>query len=103
MKDKPAPDSLVLRDQAGRRQFIRTGSAFLLAGSGAVLTDRARADECDRAPTPGQTKQPGNGSDSDAGDNADPIGCGRRQETPKISSLDQRQPGSPVDVVRVKS
>lgn len=103
MHDDDTPDALVLRDSAGRRQFIRTGSAFLLAGGATLMGRHVRADDCDRAPAPGQQKQAGNGSDSDAGDNADPIGCGRRQETPKISALEQRLPGVAVDVVRAKS
>ncbi|MFK7855284.1 MAG: hypothetical protein AB8B79_14270 [Granulosicoccus sp.] len=97
MEEKTCTDALVVHDRAGRRRFIRTGSAFLLTG-GLVATvgNGALASECDRGRGQGAgQKKPedaGNGSDSDSGANGDPIGCGRRyHEKPKISM------SSPID------
>lgn len=91
MKEQAEADALIVHDRAGRRRFIRTGSAFLLTGGLATtLGNGALASECDRSRGQGAgQKRPedaGNGSDSDAGANGDPIGCGRRyHEKPKIS------------------
>lgn len=102
MKDKHAADpdlassdSIIITDRAARRRFIRTGSAFLLGGAtvGASLgaTSQALAADCDQNRGEKKPEHAGNGSDSDSGAGADPLGCGRRhQEKPKLSQLPTR-------------
>jgi len=106
---KPLPeDSITVRDQASRRRFIRSGTAFLIAGGALSVGQAVRADECDRARSAGpdeeNPKQAGNGSDSDSGAGSDPSGCGRNPDQPKISST---TPNSDVDrplqVARIKA
>ena len=88
-------DNVIIHDKADRRQFIRRGAAFvataglLTAGS----TRTALAADCDQGGPGGEKPEHGgNGSDSDAGEGADPTGCGKnQQEQPKIS---QRSHGS---------
>lgn len=82
-----ASDAIVIYDRSSRRRFIRTGAAFLLAGGAVARSSQTLAGDCDRAPDENNPKQAGNGSDSDAGANADPEGCGRRQDKPKITRL----------------
>lgn len=88
---KNEKDSISVRDRASRRKFIRSGAAFL-AAAGTVSGSRVvYGDDCDRAQ--GAEKSPGQpGSDSDAGENSDPAGCGR-QEPPKITRRN-RSPGT---------
>ena len=85
-----AAEEIVVRDGGGRRRFMRTGAALLLAGGGAAITRPVLADDCDRAAYGGgDTKAPKqaiSGSDSDAGEGADPAGCGRRREDPPAIS-----------------
>jgi len=70
-------DKIIEHDQQGRRTLIRNGAAMLLAGSAMSVTGAAFGADCDRAAESGEEKKPGNGSDSDVGDNADRSGCGR--------------------------
>ncbi|OED42803.1 hypothetical protein AB833_05585 [Chromatiales bacterium (ex Bugula neritina AB1)] len=66
-------DSLLVRDRLSRRRFIRSGSAFLLAGSAAIATSAVRADDCDRMSKEELAKTC---YDNDSGDNTDPkAGC----------------------------
>ncbi len=96
----PVKDSMVVQDRSGRRKFIRTGSAFLLAGGSLAHLHSAYGDECDRVPDEKNPKQAGNGSDSDEGAEADAPGCGR-QNNPKITRLQQpKESVSPVKVVK---
>ncbi len=82
---KKNKDAVVVRDSAGRRTLLREGAALLLAGSALSAAGSAYGDDCDRSQQPGETKTPGNGTDSDAGDTADRQGCGRADA--QISSL----------------
>ena len=97
MEEKTDTDAVIVHDRAGRRRFIRAGSAFLLTtGAAATVGNRALASECDRGRGQGAgQKKPedaGNGSDSDSGPSGDPIGCGRRyHEKPKISMTSPEQ------------
>ena len=86
-----AAEEIVVRDGGGRRRFMRSGAALLLAGGGAAVMARpVLADDCDRAAYGGgdakAPKQAISGSDSDAGEGADPAGCGRRREDPPAIS-----------------
>lgn len=97
VEEKTDIDAVVVHDRAGRRRFIRSGSAFLLtSGAVATLGNDAFASECDRGRGQGAgEKTPedaGNGSDSDSGASGDPVGCGRRyHEKPKISMKSPEQ------------
>lgn len=74
-----------VRDKAGRRRFIRSGAALVVA-AGAVASRPAFAD-CDQSGE-GQNKpeHAGNGSDNDQGAGSDALGCGRQhKEKPKLS------------------
>jgi hypothetical protein len=94
MSQKKASDnqhagSIVVRDRSNRRRFMQQGAAFMaVAGIAAASGSRqALAADCDRGAA-GEKKpeHAGNGSDSDTGASADPLGCGRRhEEKPKIS------------------
>lgn len=81
---------LSVRDSKGRRKFIRQGAAVLLAGGGVIASGAAFGDDCDRGAASGEKKIAGNGSDSDAGDSADPTGCGKRD--PQISRKNNSTP-----------
>lgn len=101
-------DTIVIYDRSGRRRFIRNGAAFLLTGGAIVSAGPTLAADCDNAPAPSEKipKQAGNGSDADAGANADPQGCGRRKDKPKITRLhdteeSQGQTGKAVKIVTV--
>lgn len=88
-------DSVVVHDKAERRRFIRQGAAFIASvGTAGLATSRqALAADCDRDGS-GENKpeHAGNGSDSDTGAGADPLGCGRKYEDkPKISRADPSQ------------
>lgn len=108
----PAEDTaagLIVRDGSDRRQFLKIGAGYLLAGGAVVATPAALAADCDHGGVGSGSekapKQAQSGSDSDAGAEADPAGCGRRRhDTPKISRLDDDlPPGSrSVSVVRVR-
>jgi len=102
-----AEDALTVLDRSGRRQFIRRGAAFVTAGgvAGSLLTTsgNAYADDCDRNAGAEKNAQIPN-SDSDSGASADPAGCGREPEKPKISQqLNPVAPGdrSPVGKIKV--
>lgn len=91
MSEKDLADSVVIHDSANRRRFMRRGAAFVAAASAVTLSmsRSALASECDRGGS-GEKKpeHAGNGSDSDTGSNADPMGCGRNyNEKPKLSHL----------------
>lgn len=87
-KDESTTDGVVVRDRSSRRTFMRRGAAFV-AVAGAVSTSSMRsalAADCDRGGPGGEKPEyGGNGSDTDTGANADPTGCGRNPEKPKIS------------------
>ena len=89
--DNGTTDSLVIYDRTSRRQFIRTGTAFVLAGGSAAFSHASLASDCDRAGNENKPKQAGNGSDSDSGSEADPEGCGRNKDKPKITRYRSRQ------------
>ena len=98
-------DEIIIHDRADRRRFMRTGAAFVaVAGVMATSGRSALAADCDRG-GPGGEKPAngGNGSDSDTGDNADPTGCGRNQEEPKISQRGpSTQPGKAEKILVAK-
>ncbi len=80
--DTKKPDTVVIDDPSGRRRFIRTGAAFVLAASSVASAqeDELRVD-CDRQGM-GEAKDANqSGSDSDSGANADRPGCGTRKPT----------------------
>lgn len=79
----PEKDAITVVDRSRRRRFIRTGAAFVLTGAAAAKSGNVFADDCDR--NAGEKNAQAPGSDSDAGEGADPTGCGRRPP-PKISS-----------------
>lgn len=82
---EPDNETVIVRDRASRRQFIRRGAAFVAVGGLMTnVTQTAYADDCDRNQGEGKNAQ-APGSDSDAGESADPTGCGK-QPAPKISS-----------------
>ena len=87
-KDDNTTDGVVVRDRASRRTFMRRGAVFV-AVAGAVSTSSMRsalASDCDRGGPGGEKPEhAGNGSDADTGASADPTGCGRRYDKPKIS------------------
>ena len=88
MSTEKVSDNVIVEDGAGRRRFMRRGATFVaVAGAAATSVGRsALASDCDRGGPGGEKPEyAGNGSDSDKGANADPTGCGRRQEAPKIS------------------
>lgn len=72
---KKTEDKIVVQNREGRRTILRDGAALILAGTTSSFASTVLGDECDRRS--GGEKTPGNGSDSDAGDNADRPGCGR--------------------------
>lgn len=82
-------DAISIRDRASRRRFVRRGAAFaaVLGSTTFIASQSALAADCDSGGPGGKKPEHGwNGSDSDAGANADPTGCGRqRDERPKIS------------------
>ncbi len=95
MKDKSSPqhgspDPVIVHDRPGRRpgrrQFIRSGAALLFAGG--VVSKPALAD-CDSGGNGGEKKPGQAGSDSDSGTSADPAGCGKRPEKPKLTRRQQ--------------
>jgi len=85
------PDIIVSADSSGRRRFIRTGSAFLIAASTAAHSqgdDVPARSDCDQSGT-GEAKNPqASMSDSDSGANADRQGCGTKK-TPAITKWGQ--------------
>jgi len=94
--DKHLTQEVVERDINGRRTLIREGAALLLAGTAMSVSGVAFGDECDRARESAEPKKPGNGSDADAGDSADPSGCGKgaaqissviNKSTPRVAKV----------------
>lgn len=81
--DASETDILTVQDRAGRRQFIRRGAAFVAAGGLVSTTGNAYADDCDR--NAGEKNAQAPNTDSDSGVGADPTGCGREPDKPKIS------------------
>jgi hypothetical protein len=81
---KKTKDVVVVHDGAGRRTLLREGAALLLAGSTLSAAGSAYAD-CDQSLQSGESKTPGEGTDSDSGDTADRQGCGRAKA--QISSV----------------
>ncbi|MBX2835226.1 MAG: hypothetical protein KTR35_00145 [Gammaproteobacteria bacterium] len=90
-------DTVIVHTGSGRRKFIRRGAALLVAGGAISATGSTFADDCDRAA--GEKKVAGNGSDSDAGEGADPTGCGKR--TPQISQQKQQILTKPAAKIKV--
>jgi len=82
-------DNVVVVDNAGRRRFMRVGAAFVLASSATATTHAQQESQflvadCDGYGN-GEEKNPEvAGNDSDAGAEADRVGCGR-QDPPAIS------------------
>lgn len=79
-------DSVIVVDNTGRRRFIRAGAALLLAGGAAHAQQESEllVADCDGYGS-GEEKNPEvAGNDSDAGAEADRVGCGR-QDPPAIS------------------
>lgn len=75
-------DTVVVDDKNGRRQFIRTGAAFLLAASTSVNSQEEgefRSD-CDSQGGVASKNPDEAGSDSDSGNTADRPGCGRKKQ-----------------------
>lgn len=89
MSVRKKADDIIIQDSSERRRFIRRGAAFVaVVGSAMTASTRsALASDCDNGGPGGEKPEHGgNGSDSDAGANADPTGCGRkRDEKPKLS------------------
>ena len=100
-------DELTVHNRRGRRQFIRRGASFVAAGgvigAGVLGTPgKAYAADCDRNGTENKEGTPG--SDSDTGASADPAGCGREPEKPKISQhLTPDQPSERAAVEKIKA
>ena len=94
MSRKLQADTIVVRYRASRRQFMRAGAGFLLAGGTLAAARNVRAADCDRARQGGQASQ-----DQDTGENADPKGCQSRN----IISENQPERTSPVQVTRIKA
>ena len=74
-------DTVVVDDKNGRRRFIRTGAAFLLAaGTGATAQEEGEfRSDCDSQGGVSGKDPEVAGSDSDSGDTADRPGCGRKK------------------------
>ncbi len=75
-------DTVVVQDKNGRRRFIRTGAAFLLAGAAGVSAqeeDDVFRSDCDSQGGGGPKNPDMAGSDSDSGASADRPGCGRKK------------------------
>lgn len=97
-------DKIISRDGSGRREFIRTGAALLLAGGASAAraqeTESLRVD-CDRRGL-GEEKNPElSGHDSDSGANADRPGCGRKKP-PAMTQYNKKPPGKTTRVAKVK-
>lgn len=105
-------DEIIVNDSSGRRHFIRSGAAFLLAGAiiakaetgakagtGSVAGEKKLAQEptdilvadCDSTGYVGEKDGEVAGNDSDAGAEADRPGCGRKK-TPLTEY--KKQPGN---------
>ncbi len=91
-------DTVLVDDPSGRRRFIRTGAAFILAGSSVASSqEEGLRVDCDRQGL-GEEKNPeAAGSDSDTGATADRPGCGRKK--PAMTQYNKKDRG---DSVRVK-
>jgi len=78
-------DSVTVTSKSGRRRFIRTGSAFLLAGATAASAQEEgqfqRAD-CDGVGSAEGKNAEASNSDSDSGSTADRQGCGTKKRVP---------------------
>ncbi len=95
-------DLVVVQDRTSRRQFIRTGGAFLIGAATIPAASMAQQrTDCDQSWNGEGEKQAGDGTDSDSGVGADRPGCGRGQ-----APLTQR-PTQPIDrtvtVAKVKA
>ncbi len=74
-------DTVVVEDKTGRRKFIRTGAAFLLAASTGASSQEEEGFRTDCDSQGGVTSKNPEvaGSDNDSGNTADRPGCGRRK------------------------
>ncbi len=88
MSEKSPTDDVIVQDGSGRRRFLRTSSAFALAGAATVASSGVRADDCDRNSTSAEAKQATAGSDSDTGASADAAGCGRKPSISQAPAAD---------------
>lgn len=80
--------SSCVHDRTGRRRFIRQGAAVLMAGSTLATHGGSYAVDCDRYR--GEEKDTeAEGSDSDAGEAADPNRCGRRSTPAMLKKTPQ--------------
>ncbi len=86
-------DTVMVEDPTGRRRFIRTGAAFILAGSSVANSqEESLRVDCDRQGL-GEEKNPDvAGSDSDSGATADRPGCGRKK--PAMTNYNKKDDGN---------
>lgn len=77
-------DTVIVDDKLGRRRFIRTGAAFLLASATTVSAQEESEifrTDCDSRGGVGEKNPEMAQTDSDAGEIADRPGCGRKKPT----------------------
>ena len=74
-------DTIEVDDKHGRRRFIRTGAAFLLAGASAASAQEEEGfrSDCDSQGGVTSKNPEAAGSDNDSGNTADRPGCGRKK------------------------
>lgn len=99
-----ADEEISVVDRSGRRKFIRKGAFFIGVGATALAATRSAtvyADDCDRGVTGNKEGVPG--SDADAGAEADPAGCGRTPDKPKISQAAPLESMPATAVAKVKA
>lgn len=95
-------DTVVVRDAAGRRAFVRAGAAFLLTGGSLVQAqEEAIRYDCDSVGFAGEKNAEVSGNDSDTGATADRPGCGRKKP-PAMTEYKKNEDGT-VRVVKVKA
>lgn len=92
--ERQSSQSVCAVDRCGRRRFFKSGAAMVVAGYAVSNSSSAYAADCDR--NRGLEKNAeAPGSDSDAGESADPTGCGRKQEKPKITQYHRQIDSTP--------
>jgi len=84
-------DTIEVDDKHGRRRFIRTGAAFLLAGAGAASAQEEEGfrSDCDSQGGVSGKNAEAEGSDNDAGATADRPGCGTKP--PVMTEYNRRE------------
>lgn len=95
---KTTEDQVVVRDPGSRRTFIRSGTAFLVAGAAALSARKpVYAYDCDRGPAEGEGKNAETpNSDVDSGEGADRQGCGKGKP-----AITRRSLGNQTDLVQI--